>query len=271
MEPERKPMTSITGRTRIFGIIADPIHHVKTPEVFNSLLAAEEADGVLVPIHVSPQGLADMLAGFRAMRNLGGFIVTVPHKPSVVDLCDALTEEARRVGAVNCVRREADGRLVGAILDGIGFVEGLRAADIEPKGMRAYVAGAGGAASAVAFALAAAGVASLTIANRTEARARALCERIAVSYPGLPLSTDAARVADQDLIMNATSLGMQKGDALPLDVAQLHAGQVVAEAIMHPAMTPLLQAAEAAGCRIQPGLPMLENQIRLMAQHMRAF
>lgn len=71
--------------------------------------------------------------------------------------------------------------------------------------------------------------------------------------------------------MNATSLGMQKGDALPVDVAQLHAGQVVAEAIMHPAMTPLLQAAEAAGCRVQPGLPMLENQIRLMAQHMRAF
>lgn len=136
-------MTSITGRTRIFGIIADPIHHVKTPEVFNSLLAAEKADGVLVPVHVTPPGLADMLAGFRAMQNLGGFIVTVPHKPSVVDLCDELTEEARRVGAVNCVRREVDGRLVGAILDGIGFVEGLRAANIEPKGMRAYVAGAG--------------------------------------------------------------------------------------------------------------------------------
>ncbi|MEH6772699.1 MAG: shikimate dehydrogenase [Cereibacter changlensis] len=263
-------MMPITGHTRIFGILADPIHHVKTPEVMNALLCRHGVDGVLVPFHVAPDGLAALVAGLRAQQNFGGFIATVPHKPAMLALCDALEPEAARVGAVNCVRREADGRMIGAMLDGIGFVEGLRAAGHDPRGMRAYVAGAGGAASAVAFALAGAGVAALTIANRTEYKARALCTRIAASYPALPLSTDATDVAGQDLVMNATSLGMREGDALPLDAGALHPGQIVAEAIMQPAMTPLLLAAQTAGCRIQPGLPMLECQISLMARHMGA-
>lgn len=262
-------MTDITGRTRIFGTLADPIHHVKTPEVFNAHLRNRAVDGVMIPIHVAPEDLAAMLAALRGMQNLGGLIVTVPHKVSVVALCDALTVDAARVGAVNCIRRDPDGRLVGAILDGIGFVEGLRGAGIDPQGMRAYVAGAGGAASAIAFALAGAGVSELTIGNRTEARARSLCDRIAQAYPELVLSTDASRIADQDLVVNATSLGMNVLDALPLDVGQLHGGQIVAEAIMQPALTALLKAAAAAGCRIHPGLPMLESQIRLMAEHMK--
>lgn len=263
-------MSLITGRTRIFGIVADPIHHVKTPELFNGLLRRHGIDGVLVPIHVAPDGLAEMLKGLSVMQNFGGFIATVPHKLSMLHLCDDLTAAAAQVGAVNCVRRDPDGRLVGAILDGIGFVEGLRAAGIEPRGLRAYVAGAGGAATAVAFALAEAGVATLTIGNRTQAKARDLCDRISAAYPGLALSTDAGRVAEQDLVMNATSMGMNADDVLPLDVRQLHPGQIVAEAIMQPPRTALLEAAAAAGCRIHPGLPMLENQIRLMAEHMAA-
>lgn len=262
-------MTVITGSTRIFGIIADPIHHVKTPEVFNAYLQKRAVDGMMIPMHVAANGLEHLLNGVRNMQNCGGLIVTVPHKSSVVDLCDELTADAARIGAVNCVRRDPDGRLVGAILDGIGFVEGLRSAGIDPRGLRAYVAGAGGAASAVAFALAAAGVSALTIGNRTEAKARDLCRRIAQAYPQVALSTDATRISDQDLVMNATSLGMKDGDALPLDVRQLHGEQIVAEAIMQPARTALLAAAAAAGCRIHPGLPMLESQIRLMAEHMK--
>lgn len=262
-------MTVITGQTRIFGILADPIHHVKTPEVFNAYLHKQAVDGIMVPIHVRPEGLTAMLSGLRSMKNLGGLIVTVPHKSAIVALCDELTADAARIGAVNCIRRDPDGRMVGAILDGVGFVEGLRGAGIDPRGMRAYVAGAGGAASAVAFALAAAGVSELTIGNRTEARARALCDRIGAAYPELRLSSDANRIADQDLVMNATSLGMKDSDPLPLDVRQLHSGQIVAEAIMQPALTALLKAATVAGCRIHPGLPMLQSQIRLMAEHMK--
>lgn len=264
-------MREITGRTRIFGILADPIYHVKTPQVMNALLERHGVDGILVPFHVAPDGLAPLLTGLKAMRNFGGFIATVPHKPAMLALCDETTAEARYIGAVNCVRREADGRMVGAMLDGIGFVEALRASSVEPRGMRAYLAGAGGAASAIAFALAGAGVSHLTIANRTRDKAEALLARVRAIYPALSLDTDASSVAAQDLIVNATSLGMRADDAAPLDFAQIEPRQFVAEAIMDPEMTPLLLAAEARGCRIQRGLPMLESQIELMARHMGAF
>ncbi|MBS7707070.1 shikimate dehydrogenase family protein [Chelatococcus asaccharovorans] len=263
-------MQEITGRTRILGILADPIYHVKTPQVMNALLARHGVDAVLVPFHVAPAQLATLLEGLRTMQNFGGFIATVPHKPAMLALCDETTPEARHIGAVNCVRREADGRMVGAMLDGIGFVEALRASGVEPKGLRAYLAGAGGAASAIAFALAEAGVRALTIANRTRDKAEALAGRLRHVYPTLALSTDADRVREQDLIVNATSLGMRPEDPPPLDIAQLESRQFVAEAIMDPEMTPLLKTAEARGCRIQRGLPMLESQIVLMARHMGA-
>ena len=125
-------------------------------------------------------------------------------------------------------------------------------------------------ASAIAFALAEAGIASLTIANRTEARAKDLAGRVSGAYPNVSVSTDASAVAHADLVVNATSLGMREGDALPLDTSQLHDGQIVAEAIMDPAVTPLLAAAEKAGARTHPGLPMLQSQARLMAEFMGA-
>ena len=119
----------------------------------NALFKRHGVDGVLIPFHVAPDGLAAMVEGLRRMQNFGGFIATVPHKPAILTLCDEITPEAKQIGAVNCVRRDADGRMIGTMLDGIGFVEALRATAPTQK-MRAYVAGAGGAASAIAFALA---------------------------------------------------------------------------------------------------------------------
>lgn len=261
-------MRAITGHTRIFGILADPIYHVKTPEVMNALFERHGVDGVLIPFHVAPEGLAVLVDGLRRMQNFGGFIATVPHKPAMLALCDEVTFEAEQIGAVNCVRREADGRMIGNMLDGIGFVEALRASDIEPKGLRAYVAGAGGAASAIAFALAAGGVSHLTIANRTAAKANELAGRLRTAFPGVTVATEADSVKRHDLIVNGTSLGMRPEDLPPLDFSLIEARHIVAEAIMEPEMTPLLKAAEAKGCRIQRGKPMLESQIALMAKHM---
>ena len=139
-------MMEITGHTQIFGILADPIHHVKTPQGINRLLEARRFDGVMVPIHVGAEGLGAMVDGLRRMNNLGGFVVTVPHKTAMPALCDELTPAAQRIGAVNVVRRTGDGRLVGGMLDGEGFVAGLRSEGIEPAGLATYLAGAGGAA-----------------------------------------------------------------------------------------------------------------------------
>ena len=261
-------MHSISGNTRVLGILADPIHHVKTPQAINRLFESRGFDGVMVPFHVTPDTLAATLQGLRGIQNLDGFVVTVPHKTTVVAHCDALTVDAQLVGAVNVVRRTPEGRLIGGSLDGDGFVEGLRAAAIEFYGKSAYLVGAGGAASAIAFALAKSGVDRLTISNRSVDRAQALLARLAKAYPSVRLAIGNQDPSGHDLVINGTSLGLRPGDALPLDTGALHVAQIVAEIIMEPAQTPLLAAAAARGCRTHPGMPMLEGQVRLMAAFM---
>ncbi|HQS08195.1 MAG TPA: shikimate dehydrogenase [Xanthobacteraceae bacterium] len=259
-------MTQITGYTRLFGILADPIQQVKTPQALNALMARVGYDGVLVPLHARAEDLAAVVGGLKLLRNLGGLIVTVPHKTAMVDLCDEVSESARLIGAVNTIRRATDGRLVGEMLDGHGFVAGLRQNGIEPEGRSAYLAGAGGAANAIAFALAQAGISRLTIANRTRAKAEDLAGRLAGPFPNLQVDIGTPDPSGHDLVVNATSLGLKEGDPLPLDVACLSADQIVAEIIMQPVTTALLAAAQARGCRIQPGQPMLDCQLALMAK-----
>jgi len=261
-------MHEITGNTRIMVILADPIHHVQTPQGINRLMRERGVDAVMVPFHVDPEGLADALQGLRRMRNFDGCVVTVPHKTAAPDLCDELTPAAARVGAVNVVRRLPDGRLLGGILDGEGFVAGLRREGIEPQGKTAYLAGAGGAASAIAFALAGAGVGRLTIANRTPEKARQLVVRLAPDFPAVEFVVGTNDPSSHDLVINATSLGLHEGDALPLDVNRLTPEQTAAEIIMQPVETRFLSAARKKGCRIQFGAPMLACQIELMAAFM---
>ncbi|WP_323613372.1 shikimate dehydrogenase [Pseudomonas putida] len=260
----------ITGNTRLFAIIADPILHVKTPEDMNALMAAREQDRVMVPLHVSQVQLASAVDGLRALQNLDGFVVTVPHKSAIVPLCDSLSLAAQQVGAVNVVRRDAQGRLHGDILDGVGFVAGLRSAAIEPAGLTVYLAGAGGAAQAIAFALAEAGVAKLTIANRTKAKAQALTSRLAGLFSEVTFAVGTRNPAGHDLVINATSMGLRESDDYPCDVQHLSAEQTVAEIIMQPERTPLLMAAAERGCRVHLGRPMLKCQIELMAAAMGA-
>ncbi|MDO8699427.1 MAG: shikimate dehydrogenase [Rhodoferax sp.] len=262
-------MDDITGNTRIFGILADPIHHVKTPQGINRLFRELQFDGVMVPIHVGSEGLEKAVQGLREFRNLDGFVVTVPHKSAFLALCDEVTPESRQIGAVNVVHRTADGRLLGGMLDGEGFVAGLRTTGHEPRGRSVYLAGAGGAASAIAFALARAGVSRLTIANRTTAKAQQLIDRVTEIYPALSMTAGSDDPSGHDLVVNATSLGLRLEDALPLDVSKLDARQLVAEIIMQPAETPLLEAARKKGCQIHFGAPMLHCQIELMASFMR--
>lgn len=258
----------ITGNTRIYAIVADPIAQVRTPEVLNNFFAAHAHDGVLIPMHVATDQLAHVVDGLRGIKNLGGFIVTVPHKSAIVALCDELGPTAQATGAANAIRREADGRLVGDMFDGAGFVAGLQSQGHDPKGQRVLLLGSGGAAAAIAYALAKAGVAQLTIANRTLSKAQAIVERTAAHFPSLNLSAGGADPAGFDIIVNATSLGMRNDDALPMDTRLLRPGQLVAEIIMKPERTALLQAAEQQGCRIHLGRHMLDTQARLMAEFM---
>ncbi|MCY1201435.1 Shikimate dehydrogenase (NADP(+)) [compost metagenome] len=259
-------MKEITGNTRLFGILADPIHHVKTPQRMNEHFARIGFDGVCVPFHARPDNLAAVVEGLRRLENLGGVIVTIPHKTAILELVDDATPVARKIGAANVVRREADGRLVAHMLDGEGFVRGLQTAGVSLEGKSAYLAGAGGAANAIGFALVQAGVSRLTIANRTVAKAEDLKARILSLHPGADIAIGTPDPSGHDLVVNGTSLGMKPDDALPLDAGRLTPEQLVCEVIMQPRDTALLLAAQARGCKVHYGAPMLASQIELMAQ-----
>lgn len=262
-------MEMITGKTKIYGILADPIAQVRTPEVFNRLFAEHGIDAVLVPIQVGAEGLEALVAGLKEIKNLGGAIVTVPHKTKIATLCDELGEAGQMVGSVNTVRREEDGRLVGNMFDGLGFIAGLKSQGYSPKDKKVLLLGAGGAAGAIAFALAESGVSQLTIANRTQGKARKIISRVAEFYPDLAVRTGDFNPKGFDLIINATSLGMNADDPLPLDPNLLSPEMTVAEIIMKPETTALLAAAKNCGCSVHFGRHMLDQQIRLMAEFMR--
>jgi shikimate dehydrogenase len=250
----------ITGHTALFCILADPVDHVRTPTMFNAYLQKIGVDAVLVPVHVVRQDLAEVVRSLRAFRNLRGLLVTLPHKIDILGLCDELDASAQHVGAANVVRREPDGRMVGANFDGRGFVGALEAAVGKIAGRSIFIAGAGGVARAIAFEGAHAGVARLSIYNRASDKADALLAAIARAYPGVMVDRGTARPDDCDIAINATSLGLHAGDVLPFTVDALPARAIVAEVVMQPLITPLLHAARARGIRIVTGDGMLDFQ-----------
>jgi shikimate dehydrogenase len=263
-----KSAPAVSGKTRLYAILGDPVTHVRTPMVFNDRFRAEAIDAVCVPMHVHADNLRAMFDGLRALENLDGFIITAPHKQAAVALCDEVLDEGRLVGAVNTVRREPGGRLVADLFDGTGFVEGLRQHGWDPEARRIFLMGAGGAGNALAFALARAGAAAITIHNRTTAKSEALARRVQAAYPHCKVHAGPREPRGHDIAINATPVGISPGDPPAFDVSTLSPQALVADVIMIPEMTTLLAAARAHGCSVHLGRHMLDHQVELMFRFM---
>jgi len=251
----------ITGSTRVFYILGDPVAQVRAPEVYNHLFQRHGIDAVLVPLKLPTAALPGFLEHGLKAENIGGLLATIPHKAALFERLQPSDPVARIAGAVNAVKRHADGRLEAALFDGIGFVKGLDHFGIDVKGRRVLVFGAGGGGHAVAAALAQRAPAVLTIANRSRERAASLVERLR------PLVGAAARVAESadpagyDLIVNCTSQGLKADDALLFDPARVDAGAAVVDIIMSRQPTPLLRACRERGLKAEAGFEMLVQQI----------
>ncbi|MEW2521440.1 shikimate dehydrogenase family protein [Actinacidiphila alni] len=257
-------MTShpITGHTRVYAHFADPVAHVRTPEVMNRFFRQRGIDAVVVPYQVGVEDLPQAVAAARSWKNLAGIGVTMPHKEHIAGLLDDLTEDAVRAGASNVIRRLPDGRLLGGQYDGPGLVAGLLAHGVRLEGARVLLLGAGGSARAVAMALAAVGVSRLDIRNRTTARAVELAERVSGVHPAVRCEVrEENTVAGVDVLVNTTSVGMRGTDPLPVDLTALTAATAVSDIIMKPTRTRLLDHAQRAGCPVVPGIHMLLNQL----------
>lgn len=260
----------ISGATRLLGLVGDPVLQARTPGMANQLLQQQQKLGqfVVIPCHVKPEGLSDFVQALRILQNFDGAVVTMPHKSSMAALVDELTPEAGQVGAVNVIRRHPDGRLQGTVLDGEGFVRGLLEAGHSVAGKRCVLVGAGGAASAIAFALARHGCGSLYLLNRTESKAVSLCSRLRQVFPAITIEASAPPDGPIDLAVNGTNLGMKDDDPLSLSHALVERSELVAECVIAPEMTCLLELAKAKNRKIHTGVPMLAAQLKMMLSFM---
>lgn len=247
-----------TGRTRVAAVLGSPIAHSLSPTILNAAFEAAGLDWVYVALEVADGRGA---AAVEAVRTLGlaGVSVTMPHKAAVADAVDRCSATAAALGAVNCLAWEGD-ELVGHNTDGAGLLASLEHdRGWSATGRRCAVLGAGGAARSVVAALDAAGAADVAVINRTPARA----EFAAALAPRAGRVASPSAVADADLVVNATSVGMEANPGLPLDADLLRAGQVVVDLVYQPLWTPLLAAAEAAGAAPVDGVGMLVHQAAL--------
>lgn len=259
---------TITGATALCFTIACPVAHVRTPAAFNALAERRGSDIVMAPLEVAGGDLPDVLNLMRRLPNVAGAVITVPHKTAAAALCDEISERAAACEAVNVIRRTAAGRLQGDMLDGVGFVRGLERAGHTLRGRSVFLAGAGGAARAIAFAVAEAGAGQIALYNRTQSRALALVERLRQRFPSVPVAAGKNDIRGFDVIINATSLGLKPGDPAPVGISQITANQLVAEVVMQPERTALVEAAAEVGARVVLGRAMLDAQLDLIADHL---
>ncbi|HEV2448331.1 MAG TPA: shikimate dehydrogenase [Candidatus Sulfopaludibacter sp.] len=252
-------------KAELVGCFGQPVAENPSGVMIESGFRALGLNWRYLMVEVPPDKLADAITGVRAF-GMRGINLTIPHKVAVLPYLDEVAPDAALIGAVNTVRREGD-RLIGENTDGKGFLRGVRVdAGVDPKGRRAVVLGAGGAARAIVTELALAGVSDLLVVNRSAERARAMVEDLAAKTKA-PIRWQqwdgVYRVpAGADLLVNATSIGLYPDvDAMPpVDLSDARPTLLVSDAVFNPPETRLLAAARRRGLPVLDGLSMLVYQ-----------
>lgn len=250
---------------QVFGVFGDPIAHSLSPTMHNSAFSALGMDCIYHAFKVRPEKLEKAILGAEAM-GFGGLNLTVPLKEAALKLgCIKPDPLAERIGAVNTIVFGETGEIKGYNTDGLGAKQALREAAVEIRGSKIVVAGAGGAARAIAFQLAADG-AEIIVINRTEGRAIELAQDIsAAALPGKVkgrgLSGLKTLLQDADVLINTTTLGMHpNADTAIATAEELHSGLTVFDIVYNPLETRLLKEAKTSGAKPVSGVSMLVYQ-----------
>ena len=251
----------LSGTTTLIAHLGYPTHAFKAPLVYNPWFERNGIDAVVVPMGVRADDYTEFFRALFRLTNIRGALVTMPHKVTTTELVDDLSQTARVAGAANAVVRRSDGTLYGDQFDGTGFVRGLLRKGFDPRGKRALVVGNGGVGSPIAASLAEAGIAGMGLYDPDTDASQALHGRLAEHYPDLAVVTGRRDPAGYDLVVNASPLGMDDDDPLPVDVDRLAPSTFVGEVVMRRELTPFLQVAMARGCPVQVGKDMLYEQI----------
>jgi len=255
---------AISGKTRVCGVIGDPIGHTLSPTIHNAAFTHLGLDFVFLAFHVK---VAELENAMRGMRGLGihGLNVTMPHKSAVIGFLDEVDFTVRFLGSANTILNR-DGKLSGFNTDGIGALKALLENGVDPSGKKVLLLGAGGAAKAIAF-MFAPEVGELAILNRSAEKAQELAETLGHMFNqkvvGDVLSPDSIKMnlRDSDVLINATSVGMKPNLSKSLVSPEwLRSNLTVMDIVYNPVETKLEKDAKAAGAKVINGVEMLIYQ-----------
>jgi len=252
---------NIDGNTELIAHIGYPTHSFKSPLIYNPYFEKEGINALVVPMGCKGEHYPAFLRSVFQLTNIRGALITMPHKVTTVGLLDEVTPTVKVAGACNAVKMDAQGRLVGDMFDGAGFVRGVQRKGFNLTGKRVMVVGTGGVGSAIAASMAAEKIAAISLFDVNTASCEALAQRLVKEYPTIQVGIGSNDPEGHDLVVNATPMGMNEGDPLPLDVSRLAPNTFVGEVVMRTEMTAFLQAAQQRGCRVQVGSDMLFEQI----------
>jgi shikimate dehydrogenase len=253
----------IDGKTLVFATPGYPVSQIRLPILMNHVFPFLGLNAIWIPIEVQPQNLQSIFTTFRNFENFKGMTIAIPYKNPLVNDVDEATERARRSGCVNLIRFDEQGRSFGDTVDGLGFVTGLLAKGITVQHKSVFLVGTGGAGCALAVALCDAGIQKLYLKDIFIEKAQNLAQKLSSFYPDIIFETTTEPPANIDLAINASNSGLQISDPLPFDPCYFEKSTVIADIIMKPKETKLLERAATNGYIIHHGHHTLDYQISL--------
>jgi len=256
-----------TGTTSFYSMIGTPIIQVKSPLIYNRYFADHGMDAVMIAMNVPSDQVNNHFKHMRAISNFGGSIVTIPHKQAAVDSMDEMSERAKVLVSVNVVRAE-NGRLIGDMVDGLGFMVAIKNHRLSIPGKRVAIIGGGGAGAAIALEIAQAGADEIVIKEIRTERHGLLEHLLKDANPEIKVSFELHTLEGFDLVVNATPMGMNDDPRVPFPTQTLSPPTLVADVVTNPKVTPWLAAAIKKGCAVQYGAEMVYGQFGLMGRHL---
>jgi shikimate dehydrogenase len=247
----------ISGTTTLVAHLGYPTHTFKSSLVCNPWFEQNGIDAAVIPMGIRAEDYPSFFRSLFTLTNIRGALVTMPHKVTTLGLVDEISPTAAVAGATNAVLRREDGSLLAEQFDGEGFARGMLRKGFDPSGKRALVVGNGGVGSPIAASLAGLGLAEIGLFDPNAAASEALARRIGAHYPDVRVVMGSNDPEGYDLIVNATPIGMNEGDPLPVDLDRVAPGSYVGDVSLKADITPFLAAAKDKGCTIQVGTDML--------------
>jgi len=251
----------VNGKTRVYGIVGDPIEQVRSPEMVTWEMQKRDHNAVLIPIHIARDEFESVMPSIMRMQNLDGLIFTIPFKAKAIALAETLGPQASQIGAINALKKHQNGKWSGEIFDGVGCVEAFNKRGITLQNKRLQLIGLGGAGSAICVALAYEKPSLMRLFDINPQTTERMVKLVNKISPQTTVEVGAPDSTDIDILLNASPVGMLSDARLPLVVEKFKKELIVFDAIVMPENTPLLTLAQNCSCQVVRGREMMLGQI----------